>query len=482
MSIEGLGIIAFCIGMVIVGGIYTKRAQSSSSEFFVSGRHNSLWLIVAGHVMGWVGAGTLVGVYGSAYKGGLGAGIWYPVGFSLSFFVFGPIMARRIKRLGDARDVYTIPEIIRRRFAPGAASVYVFIETVQSIAFIIGQYMAIALVLDLCMGLSYEWACVVSGVVVLLYVSLGGLTGSLMVTLIQLGICIVGLILSAGIGLRMTRGFSGLMASLPAGWNPNPFTGMTVPMIIAGFLPTFINSFIYSSIYTRTFSAKDEKTAVKACYLAGVTACAIVALTVLCVFVCVSCVPGLTRGDYALIELFRRTIPWGGALFAAAIVSACMSTASEALIGTAATITKDIVQGLFRIKMDDHSTVRLARLVMIAVTVACVVIAVYMTSLLDLMYFAANLTAAYAPTFLVSVFWNRVNTQGMAAGMAGGMLTAVIWGLVPSLNTIIPSLYAGILISLTLLVIVTLSFPPPTKEQIDFIRPFQTARWREEEK
>ncbi|HCT90447.1 MAG TPA: hypothetical protein DF613_03545 [Lachnospiraceae bacterium] len=476
--IEGIGIVVFCVAMVIVGGAYAKRSRKSSSDYFLSGRQNSVWLIVAGHVMGWVGAGTLVGVYGSAYSGGLGAGIWYPVGFSLSFFVFGPIMARRVKRLGDARNVYTFTEILRRRFTPRVAGVYTIFETIQSIAYIVGQYMAIAIILDLCMGVPYGWACAASGIIVLVYVALGGLTGSLVVTLIQMGICIAGLLLAIIVGIGQQGSFSQIMAGLPEGWEANPMAGRTPAVIIAGFLPTFMNSFRYSGIYTRTFSAKDEKTAVKACYLSGVVACTIVLLTALGVFVCVSCVPGLENGDYALIELFRKVFPWGAAIFAAAIVSACMSTASEAVIIVGTVITRDIVQGLFHVELSDKNSVRMGKAVMVCVTAICIFVSVFMSSVLDLMYYAANLMAAFAPAYLVSAFWNRVNTQGFLASMVGGILTVMVWGLVPAWNAVIPSLYVGIAVSLTALFVVTFCFPPPSEEQIDFIRPLQTEHWQ----
>ncbi len=477
LTTEGIGIIFFTVVMIGVGYYFSKRNAGDRGEFFLSGRSNGIWMITAGHVMGWVGAGTLVGVYGSSYTGGIAAGIWYPIGFTISFFIFGPIMARRIKRLGDARQVFTFVEIFRRRFSQQTGAVYLVFEEIQACAYVVGQYMSIAIILDLAFGLSYRPACLIAGVIVLVYVALGGLSGSLAVTLIQMGLCVLGLILAVCFGLNATEGFHNLMAMLPADWNANIFAGQTFAGILAGFLPTFFASFIYSTMYIRCYSAKDEKTAVGACYLAGIICAVIVGLTIIGVYLSVAMVPGLESGDYALIELFRAILPWAAAIFAAAIVSACMSTASESVMLVSTVITNDVARSMLKIKMTEKGTIWFARGVMVVFTVIVCVVAMFMSSVLSLMYYSSTILASCVPAFLIALWWNRVNWQGMLAGFVGGGVTSIVWPFIPVLSGLMNSMYAGMAVSVIAMLIFTFACKPPTAENIHFIQPFQTKNY-----
>ena len=84
-TMEGIGIIVFCALVISIGVILSKKAQRSTENFFVSGRDNNVWIIAAGHIMCWVGSGTLVGVYGTSFASKIADAIWYPIGFTLGF-------------------------------------------------------------------------------------------------------------------------------------------------------------------------------------------------------------------------------------------------------------------------------------------------------------------------------------------------------------------------------------------------------------
>ena len=474
MTAEGIGIIVFCVLMVGIGFFFSKKVQGSSSDFFLGGRNTALPLLVAGHVMGWVGSGTLVGMYGSAYHGGLAAAFWYPFGFTVAFFVFAFVFAKRVKRLGDKRRVFTFVEIIRRRLSARVAAVYSVLQIAQDLAIFVGQIVAIALILNMSMGISPLIGSTIAAIVVLVYVSMGGLSGSLTNTLIQMLLTLLGLLIAVVIGLRSTGGLAGLMASLPEGWDPNPFSGLTVSSFFAGFLPTLLASFVYSTMYTRTFAAKDQKTAVRACVWAGVVAAGVLVLSVLGVFVTVSQVPGLENGDYALFELFRKVLPVGGGLFAAAVLAACMSTASEALLDPAAIVSKDLYLGMFKPDATEKQVLRVSKITMVVYCAASVFVAVRVQSILDLMYYAINILACVVPVFMLAFFWNRINNQGAAAGFAVGGVVAIVWDYIPGVSGVLPTLYAGIILASAVTVIVSFMFPAPTEKQLEFILPYQT--------
>lgn len=475
MSAEGIGIIIFCVIMIGVGVFFAKRAQRSSEDFFLSGRNNSTPLVAAGHIMGWVGAGTLVGVYGTGYMHGVAAAIWYPIGFSAAFFFYGFVFSRRLKRLGDSRQVTTFIEILRRRFAPSIGVAHLSLELVQAVAFFAGQIIATALILNMSMGVPYLAGLMIAAVIVLVYVSMGGLSGSLTNTLIQMAITLVGLAIAVGVGVNYSGGFGGLMNALPADFNANPFAGQTVGSVLAGFLPTFLACFCYSSMFLRTFSAKSEKTSFRSCMWAGVIGFAIVGLTIVGIYVCVVAVPGLESGDYALFEMFRRLLPVGGAIFAAAVLAACMSTASEALICESAVFSNDIYKALLKPSATDRELIWVSRIFMLVMSVVGVLISWKATSILTMMYFAANIVSAIVPVFAACFWWKRINTQGAMAGIIAGFSASILWYVVPALSNLIAPLYAGLFFCTVFMLIFTFANKPPSEEQLYFIRPMQES-------
>ena len=181
--------------------------------------------------------------------------------------------------------------------------------------------------------------------------------------------------------------------------------------------------------------------------------------------------------DAALIELFRAILPWAAAIFAAAIVSACMSTASESVMLVSTVITNDVARSMLKIKMTEKGTIWFARGVMVVFTVIVCVVAMFMSSVLSLMYYSSTILASCVPAFLIALWWNRVNWQGMLAGFVGGGVTSIVWPFIPVLSGLMNSMYAGMAVSVIAMLIFTFACKPPTAENIHFIQPFQTKNY-----
>lgn len=473
MASSAIILLGFAAVLVVIGLYCSKQAKKNTANFFLSGRGNTEPYIAAGHVMGWVGSGTLVGVYGNTYLGGLGAGIWYPIGFSLSFFFFAFVMAKRIHRIGRKRDVYTQTEILRKRFSIKVCAIYSVLYILQEIAYVAGQYMAVATVLLLFFNIPFSTGIIITSVIVLIYVSFGGLKGTLANSLIQMGIVIIGLIFAVIIGTNSVGGFSNLMAALPADWEPNPLAGKSVLALLSGALPTFLMCFQYNAMFIRTFSARDEQVAFRAANWAGVCACLITGLTVLGIFVAVVCVPGLEKGSYALFELFSVTMPLMSAVFAAAVLSACLSTAAECLLASVSIYIRDFHR-VIKPDVDEKDIINISRIGMLVMTVIAVFIGLKAASILSLFYFAATMITCMCPVFIGCYFWKRVNDQGAMAGVLAGSIVAIIWYIFPTLQTaIMPTMFAGLIASIIFMFIFTYLFPPPSEEKLAFILPMQ---------
>lgn len=433
--------------------------------------------------MGWVGSGTLIGAYGNAYFTGLSNGIWYIIGFGCSFVLFAVVFANRSKRLGDARGTSTFVEIWRHRFGVKFSAVWSIFQTIQDCAYCAGQVIAIALILDMFVGVPYRIGCIGAAVIILIYVSLGGMEGSLRNTLIQMFLTFLGLLIAVGVGFYTGGGLTSMLETqLPTGWKPGLFEGQSVGSIIELWLPVVLVAVTYNAEYMRTFAAKSRKVAVGAGWLsAGITV--FVALFTACgIIVCVTQAQGLESGDYAMIYMLKKLLPWGAPFFVAAILSACMSTCSEAYLGNSAIFSGDVYKPLFKPNASDKEILKVGKIYMIFFATLSCAVAQAAGSILDLMYFACSMLSVCVPVFICGFWWNRTSSKGAIAGVLMGCLSFFAWSFIPGLSNIIAALYVGLICSAVTVVVVSLLTAPPTAEQLQYIRPFQTEDWEKYEK
>lgn len=475
---EGIIVVAFCVLMIVIGYFSSKKAKQSTEDFYLAGRKNTALMIAGGNVMGWVGSGTLIGAYGNSYFDGLSNGIWYIIGFGCSFILFAVVFANGAKRLGDARGTATFVEIWRHRFGVKFSAVWSVFQTIQDCAYCAGQVMAIALILDMFVGVPYRIGCVGAAVIILIYVSLGGMEGSLRNTLIQMFLTFLGIIIAVAVGFHAGHGLPNMLENeLPAGWQPGLFAGQSVGSIIELWLPVVLVAVTYNAEYMRTFAAKSRKVAVGAGWLSAGITVFVVLFTACGIIVCVTQAKGLESGDYALIYMLKKLLPWGAPFFVAAILSACMSTCSEAYLGNSAIFSRDVYKPLFKPDATDQHILKVGRLYMIFFAVLSCGVAQAADSILGLMYFACSMLSVCVPVFICGFWWNRTTTQGAIAGVIVGCLSFFAWSFIPGLSHFLAPLYVGLILSALTVIVVSLSTPPPTGEQLRYIRPFQTEDW-----
>ena len=101
--------------IILIGiGIWRSRSITNHADFMVAGRTLPAWVLVGSLVCTWVGAGTLFGGAGLAYRSGISA-LWFSIGAWLGL-VAVYFMAPRVRRLAQ----YTVPDILERRYNPTA--------------------------------------------------------------------------------------------------------------------------------------------------------------------------------------------------------------------------------------------------------------------------------------------------------------------------------------------------------------------------
>ena len=177
-----------------------------------------------------------------------------------------------------------------------------------------------------------------------------------------------------------------------------------------------------------------------------------------------------------LIVVTARQISEHGFFFAllaglviAGILASTMSTADSQLIAASSSVSENLIQETFGIKLSETAAMLTARGTLIAVAVLGIVIAWNPnSSVFGIVSFAwAGFGAVFGPVMILSLYWKRTNRYGAIAGMISGGATVFIWKyLVRPLggNWNLYELAPAFLVAIIFIVVVSLVTPAPDKE------------------
>lgn len=126
--------------------------------------------------------------------------------------------------------------------------------------------------------------------------------------------------------------------------------------------------------------------------------------------------------------------PFIAGLFLAAILAAIMSTISSQLLVTASALVEDIWAVFSKKGVRDVSGMWMGRAATIAVAVVAALLAWEQNdTILALVAFAwAGFGASFGPVIILSMYWRKLTSWGVIAGMAVGAVTVGIWGNLPA--------------------------------------------------
>lgn len=153
----------------------------------------------------------------------------------------------------------------------------------------------------------------------------------------------------------------------------------------------------------------------------------------------------------------------------AGILSATMSTADSQLLASSSSVSQNLIRGVFGLKISDKSSMLIARITVIVVSVIAAIIASNPdSSVFGIVSFAwAGFGASFGPVVLFSLFWKRSNRNGAVAGMITGGVMVFVWKyLVRPMGGMwdIYELLPAFLLASAMIVIVSYLSAPPSEE------------------
>jgi SSS family solute:Na+ symporter len=205
-------------------GFALKRYMKTSKDFFQAGRALPAWICGLAFISANLGAQEVIGMGASGAKYGLETAHFYGIG-AIPAMIFVGIFMMPFYYGSKARSV---PEFLRLRYDEktralnacsfavmtvfsSGISMYAMARLVQTLHVFDRLFQT----LGLPAGGIFTFAIVLSAIIVLLYIFLGGLTSAIYNEVLQFFLIIAGFLPLVILGLKNIGGWSGLKAALP---------------------------------------------------------------------------------------------------------------------------------------------------------------------------------------------------------------------------------------------------------------------------
>lgn len=167
----GLASITLVLVASVVIGVWGVRAARSTPDFLVASRSivpgwNAL--AIAGE---YVSAASVLGLAGLLVKNGVGA-MWYAVGFTAGYVLVAALVAGPMRRSG----AYTVPDFAEYRLgSPRIRRMCGLVVLVIMLLYLLPQFKAAGVVLELVSGIPYWIGVLGAGLVVSSTIAVGGM-------------------------------------------------------------------------------------------------------------------------------------------------------------------------------------------------------------------------------------------------------------------------------------------------------------------
>jgi Na+/proline symporter len=186
--------------VIIIGiSIWRSRGVKDQDDFMVAGRSVSALLLVGTLVCTWIGAGSLLGGGGKAFRGGISQ-LWMSAGAWLAIVIVF-FLADRVRRISK----YTVQDLLEQRYHPAARVLGAIVVVLGSTTIFSYQLRGGAFVLEYLMQLPQVWGIIATATVIIVFTMLAGLRSIVSVDIFN-GILII---LAIFIGLPLMLGILG---------------------------------------------------------------------------------------------------------------------------------------------------------------------------------------------------------------------------------------------------------------------------------
>jgi SSS family solute:Na+ symporter len=447
-------LVAIYFAFVLGIGLMARRSVSSSLDFFLSGRSLPAWVTGLAFISANLGAVEIMGMSANGAEIGMPTFHYYWIGAIPAMLFLAVVMMP----FYYGSKVRSVPEFMRRRFGPAA-------HLVNAISFAVAQVLIagvnlylLATIVNSLLGWPIWVSTVVAAVIVLFYITLGGLSAAIYNEVLQFFVIVAALAPLTAIALSKVGGWSGLKEKMAhagtsgqlASWPGKALTEYSSDAwsaigIVLGL--GFVLSFGYWTTnfveVQRAMASKDMNSARRAPVIGSFPKMFIPFIIILPGMIAAVIVPelakykanggnggGITYNDSILL-LMRDLLPNGLLGVAIAGMLAAFMAGMAANISAFNTVMSyDIWQSYVQKDKPDHFYTSFGRWATVVATVLAIGTSVFAGQYSNMMNYLQTLFGFFnAPlfaTFILGMFWKKMTAAAGWTGLVAGTIAAVV--------------------------------------------------------
>jgi solute:Na+ symporter, SSS family len=425
----------YLLAMLAVGFYFLKK-NKTMDDYFVGGRQISSIHIGLSVVATDVGGGFSIGLGGLGFVMGL-SGSWLLFTGLIGAWLAGVFLIPRVFSIARERGFLTFPQFLASVFNRRVAVVAGIISAISYLGFTSSQILAGAkLASSTFDGLSLKNALLLMGVIAVLYTSLGGLKAVIYTDTIQWIVLLSGLIFVAlPFTLHSIGGWETAREHL--GKEYFSLTNISWQQLVNWAFTIIPIWFVGMTLYQRIYAARDEKTAKRGWFIAGLFEYPIMAFigVILGLLARVAMAEGIIQNysaatidpELGLPILLRTILPVGFlGVVMASYFSAVMSTADSCLMASSGNILTDVLG-----KHKKKRSLLYSQLLTLGLGAVALLLALKMENVLELMLLSyAFMVSGLIVPVLAGLFTKNPNAKAALVSMVAGGSTTIVLTLI----------------------------------------------------
>ena len=502
-------VVVYLAAMLLIGVYFSRRGSSNSSHhFYLGGRSLGPVVTAMSAEASDMSSYLLMGLPGLAYLCGLAEVTWTCIGLAVGTYLNWLIVAKRIRRYSDRLGAITVPDFFSRRYKDQRHTLSCIAAIVILVFFIpytASGFKAVGTLFNSLFGFDYHAAMIIGAVVIIGYTVLGGFLAVSTTDLVQSIFMTTALIVVVCFGVGQAGGLDAVMEnaralpgylSLTQGYDAAAGTAASFSgLSIVSTLAWGLGYFGMPHILLRFMAIRQEKELTLSRRIATIWVVISMAIAIAIGVIGYSVsvagkVPFLTTSsdsETIIIQMADLMSRHGVLLIIAAgiiisgILAATMSTADSQLLAAASSVSQDLMQDFFHVKLTEKTTMVVARITVLVIAIISIFLAWDPnSSVFRVVSFAwAGFGAAFGPVMLFALFWKRSNKWGALAGMVSGGVMVFVWKyLVAPIGGAwsIYELLPAFLVACVAIVVVSLLTPAPEKAIVDEFEAVRSAK------
>ena len=449
-------IVLYLAVMLYIGYFSSKQGSGESAgEFYLGGRKLGPLVTAMSAEASDMSSWLLMGLPGVAYLTGVADAAWTAIGLALGTYVNWLVVSKKLHRYSIKVNSITIPDFFSHRYHDDKnilSCIAALVIVIFFVPYTASGFKAVGTLFNSLFGYEYHTAMIAGAIIIVAYTTLGGFLAVSTTDLIQSIVMSIALVVIVFFGVNYAGGWGNVVenANSLAGYisltsihNADGTSSSYGFLTIASTLAWGLGYFGMPHILLRFMACKDEErlTISRRIGTIWVVVAMGVAILIGVIGNAVSTngkIPVLESSAEAETIIIRISdlLSQKGIVFAliaglimAGILACTMSTADSQLLAASSSMSQNLLQDFFKIKMSDKVAMIIARLTVIVIAIISMILAWNPdSSVFKIVSFAwAGFGAAFGPVMLFALFWKRSNRWGALAGMLSGSVMVFVW-------------------------------------------------------